>query len=113
MRQLLGVNPVIFALAGMDQMDIERMDQNEGQARGLASIGQPVPPEHAFAANGQIMFVRLDEFEEEVEVIVFDVGVDQFFTLPILDADVHLASVQVDSAVELRCGSIILHTWTQ
>jgi hypothetical protein len=30
--------------------------------------------------------------------------------LAIHDADIHLASVQVDSAVELRGGSIILHT---
>jgi hypothetical protein len=35
--------------------------------------------------------VRLDEFEEEVEVIVFDVGVDEDFAGTIHEADVHLA----------------------
>jgi hypothetical protein len=33
--------------------------------------------------------------------------------LPVHHADIHLASVQIDSAVELRGGSIILHLSTQ
>jgi hypothetical protein len=55
------------------------------------------------------MLVRLDEPEEEVEVIVFDVGVDQLFALAIHDADIHLARVEVDSAVELRGGGVVFH----
>ena len=58
------------------------------------------------------MLVRLNEIEEEFGVVVFDV-VDQLFTLAVYDADVHLVGMQVDSAVELRGGSIILHTLTQ
>jgi hypothetical protein len=59
------------------------------------------------------MFVGFNQFEEEVEVVVFDIGMDQFFSLTVHDADIHLPGVQVDSAVELRGGSIILHTMTQ
>ena len=112
-RELLRIDAVIFAFARVDEMNIEGMDQNEGQACGLTGIGQPIPAEHAFTAHRQVMLVRLNELEEEVEVVVFDVGVDQLFTLTVHDADVHLASMQVDSAVELRGGSIILHTLTQ
>ena len=65
------------------------------------------------AANRQVVFVRTDEFEEELEVVVPDVGVDELFPLAIRDADVHLMRVQIDSAVELRGGCIILHTLIQ
>jgi hypothetical protein len=51
-----------------------------------------------------------DEFEEEFEVVVFDVGVDELLALAIHDADVHWVRVEIDSAVELRGGSVILHT---
>jgi hypothetical protein len=34
--------------------------------------------------------IGFDELEEELEVVVFDVGVDQFLALPVHDADVHL-----------------------
>ena len=56
------------------------------------------------------MLVRLDELEEELEVVVFDVGMDAFLALPIHDADVHLARVQIDSAIEFGGGGVILHT---
>jgi hypothetical protein len=49
--KLLGIDAVILAFAGVDEMDVECVDQNEGQARGSASIGQPIPTEHAFTTN--------------------------------------------------------------
>ena len=72
-----------------------------------------IPAEHAFAAHCQAVLVRLDQLEEVLEVIVFDVGVDQFFALAIHQADVHLAGVQIDSTVELGGGGAILHTLLQ
>jgi hypothetical protein len=35
--------------------------------------------------------------------------VNEFFALAIHDADVHLTRVEIDSAVELSGGSVILH----
>jgi hypothetical protein len=93
--------------------EVERMSQDEGQARGLAGVGQPIPAEHAFAADGETVLVRFGQLKEEAEVIVFDIGVDQFFALPIHDADVHLTRMQIDSAVELGRGGVILHMLTQ
>jgi hypothetical protein len=55
------------------------------------------------------MAVRGDQFKEEVEVIVFDVGVEELLALAIHDADVHLVGMEVDSAVEFRGRGIILH----
>jgi hypothetical protein len=53
-----------------------------------------------FAADRQVVLVRRDEFEEVVKVVVEDIGVDQLFALAVRDADVHLARMQVDSAVD-------------
>ena len=53
--------------------------------------------------------VRVHEFEEEAEVVVADVGMDEDFAGAIHEADVHLAGVEIDSAVEFRGGGIILH----
>ena len=52
------------------------------------------------------MAIGLDELEEVVEVVMADVGVDQLLTLPIHEADVHGAGMQIDSAVEL-CGGLM------
>ena len=84
------------------------MGQDEVQAGLLAGIGQPIPAEHAFGADGQVVAIRRDELEEEVEVIVADVGVDELLAVPIHEADVHLAGVEINSAVELswsRCNT--------
>jgi hypothetical protein len=55
------------------------------------------------------MAIRLDEFEEVIEVVVTDVGMEEFFALAVHEADVHLMGVQVDSAVEFRCRSVVFH----
>ena len=67
------------------------------QSFGLAGIRQPIPAEHAFAADGQVVAIGSDEFEEVVEVVMADIGVEEFFALSIHEAYVHLAGVQVDS----------------
>jgi hypothetical protein len=74
------------------------------------SRGEPVPAEHAFAANGEVVAIGGDEFEEEAEVVVADVGVDEFFALAIHEADVHLAGVEVNSAVEFGGGVVVFHS---
>jgi hypothetical protein len=53
--------------------------------------------------------VRRDELEEVSEVIVPDVGMDELFAVPVHDADVHLAGMEINSAVELGGRSIVFH----
>jgi hypothetical protein len=50
-----------------------------------------------------------DEFEEVFEVVVFDVGVDELFAVPIHEADIHLPGVQINSAVELCGRGVVFH----
>ncbi len=113
MGQLLGVDAVILVFAAVDEVEVERVGEDEGQALGLAGVGQPVQAEHAFGADGEVVAVGFDEFEEVGEVVVLDVAVDQFLALAVHDADVHLVGVKVDFAVVFGGGSIILHTLTQ
>ena len=107
--EFFGIDAVVFVFAAMNGFDIKGVGQHEGQTGGLAGIGQPIPAEHAFGADGEVVAIRLDELEEEVEIVVSDVGVDEFLAVPIHEADVHLVGVEVDSAVELCGGGVILH----
>ena len=38
-----------------------------------------------------------------------DVGVDELLAIPVHDADVHLAGMQINSAVEFRSRGVVLH----
>ena len=61
---LFGVDAVVLVLAAVDGLEVEGVGQDEGEAGGLAGIGQPVPAEHAFAADGQVVAIGRDELEE-------------------------------------------------
>lgn len=109
-REFLGINAVVFVFAAVDGADVEGVDQDEGDAGSLARVGQPIPAEHAFGTDGQVVAVGGEEFEEEVEVVIANVGVDEDFAGPVHEADVHLAGMEINSAVEFGGGSIIFHT---
>jgi len=108
-RQFFGVNTVVLVFAAMNGLEIEGVGQNESQTGSLAGIGEPIPAEHALGTDGQVVAIGGDELEEEFKVVVFDVGVNQFFAVPIHDADVHLPGMEVDSAVELGGGGVVFH----
>ena len=53
---------------------------------------------------------RIGRIEEVVEVVVQDIGVDQFPALAVHDADVYLTRMQIDSAVVFGRGRVIFHS---
>ena len=77
--EFFGVNAVVLVFAAVNGLEVERVGQDEVESGGLAGIGQPIPAEHALGADGQVVAIGRDEFEEEVEVVVVDVGVDELF----------------------------------
>ena len=107
---LFGVNPVVLVFAAVNGLEVERVSQDEVDARRLAGIGEPIPAEHALGADGQIVAIRGDEFEKVGEVVVADVGVDELFAGAVHDADIHLAGMEINSAVEFSGGGVILHS---
>jgi len=111
--ELFGVDAVVFVFAAVNEMEIERVSEHDGQAGGLAGIRQPVPAKHAFGAHGEVVPIGFDQRAEVVEVIVFDVGVDQSLAPAVHDADIHLVRMQIDSAVVFGGGGVILHLCIQ
>src|SRR5262245_42584288 len=88
MGQFLRIDAVILGFAAVNGLEIKGMGQDEGEAGLVAGIGQPVPAEHAFAADGEAVAVGLNAPEEELEIVALDVGVDEDLALAIHDADV-------------------------
>jgi hypothetical protein len=108
-REFLRIDAIVLVFAAVDGAHIEGISENEGDAGSLAGVREPLPAEHAFAADGQVVAIGGDEFEEELEVVVFDVGVNELLALAIHDADVHLPRVEIDSAIVFAGGGVILH----
>ena len=71
-----------------------------------------MPAEEALAADGDIVFPRSDLFEEELEVVVFDVHVQELLAFPVHDADVDGAGMKIDSAVESSSRDVVSHSMT-
>ena len=105
-----GVNAVVLVFAAVNGLEIKGVGQDEMDVGGLAGIGEPIPAEHALGADGQIVAIGRDEFKEVGEVIIPDVGVDEFFAGAVHDADVHLVGMEINSAVEFSGGGVILHS---
>jgi hypothetical protein len=93
----------------------------DGQAQVFADAGQGL--QQRMGTTGDLPGLSLQLLFELEDLVVevadtgqvipaSNVGVDALFALAIHDADVHLVSVQVDSAVELRGGSVVLHVWS-
>ena len=106
----LRVDAVVLVFATVDEVEVERVGQDEGEVGLLAGVSEPVPAEHAFGADAQAVSVRSNELEEVLEVVVLDVAVDQLVALAVHEADVHLPGVQVDSAVVFRGGGVVFHS---
>ena len=109
MGEFFGVDAVVFVFTAMDGAEVEGVSEDERNAGLGAGIGEPIPAEHAFGDDGEVVAVRGDELEEELEVVVADVGVDEDFAGAVHDADIHLARMEIDSAVEFGGRSIVFH----
>ena len=109
MAKFFRVNAVVLVFAAVNGLDVKGMGEHEVDAGRQAGIGEPIPAEHALGTDGQVVAIGGDEFEEVGEVVVFDVGVDKLFAVPIREADIHLAGVEINSAVELGGGGVVFH----
>ena len=83
----------------MDRFHVQRVTEHESDAEFLAQIGDPVPAEHAFDRDDQVLSVGGDGSFEGAgggrQVLVHENG-----AAVILDAEVHRPCVKVDAAVE-------------
>ena len=62
--ELGGVDPIGLGLTAVNELHVEGVAQDEGDAVVLAQVGEPVPGEHALAPDDETVAVRLDGAEE-------------------------------------------------
>jgi hypothetical protein len=74
----------------------------------VTQIGKPVPDEHAFDGNNDILPIRLDG-PEEVLRSGFEVFVQHGLAFLIQDTDIHGSGVQIDAAIILMLPGIESH----
>jgi hypothetical protein len=92
----------------VDGFHIERVAQNEANLVFPAKISDPVPGEHAFNADDQIIPVGFNQLHENLGV-GFDVLVDKDVSLLVQYADIQAAGMQIDTAVMFMCLSVEFH----
>jgi hypothetical protein len=103
-----GINFIVFALAAMDGAHVQGMAQDKGNIFILTQISQPVPGEHTFSADNNILPVLPDGPEKGFRIGP-DVSVQDSFTLPVEDAQIHFVGVQVDSTIKIMLFSVKSH----
>jgi len=98
-RDLGGVDAIVLRFAAVDRLHVQRVAKREGDLVIFAKIGEPIPGEHALAADDEARAIRRDGvakgvgtggqigFEDGVAIVVEDVGE-------------HASCVQIDTTVE-------------
>jgi hypothetical protein len=103
-----GVDAIVLRLAAVNRFHVERMAEREPDRVILAQIGEPVPGEHAFAADDEPRAKGRHGVEEGVGAsgqIAFENGLAGV----IEDVGEHGSCVQVDAGVECVRGFVEAH----
>ena len=98
--ELVGVDAVVLGFPAVDRLHVVGVTEHEVDVGVGAQVGDPVPAEEALNADDEAVEVGFDQFEKAVG-ITGDVAVDDLLAVRVEDAHVHVARVQVDSAVIL------------
>jgi len=106
--ELAGVDLVAFGFALVDVLHGQGVPEDEGDALNFAEVGEPVPGEHALAADDEVFAEGLDGVEEGVGLggqIAFEDG------LALVREDVHEhgSGMQIDAGVELVWLVVVRH----
>jgi hypothetical protein len=84
------------------------MAENEGDVLLNTEISDPVPGEHAFHGDGNVLAIGINDVEKG-SWISFDVLMDHDFAFGVQDAYVHVLCMKVDSAVILVLLGVKFH----
>jgi len=93
----------------MDRFHIEGMAKDEGNAFPGAEVGDPVPGEHAFYGDHDVLTERSNDTEKSFWVCV-DILMNPDIPSGIKDADKHILGMQVDSTIKLVLFGVEFHT---
>ena len=98
--EFAGVDLVALGLAAVDVLHGQGVAEHEGNAFVFAEIGEPVPREHALAADDEVFAKGFDGVEEGVGLggqIAFEDG----FAFGAEDVHEHGSGMQIDAGIEL------------
>jgi hypothetical protein len=92
----------------MNGFHVKSVAEDKGNLFFPAKVSNPIPGEHTFNANDQVIQVGFNHLHECLGV-GFDVLVDQDIPLLIQYADIEAAGMQIDSAVMFVCLGVEFH----
>ena len=109
---LEGVDPVVLGFASVDGLHVEGVAQDEGDLLLGAEVGEPVPGEHALAADDEPFAERRDRIEEGGG-IGRQIAIEERLALSVEDVRVHAPCMEIDAAVVLMLVVVETHdSWT-
>lgn len=92
----------------MDGFHIEGMAKDEGYVFLDTEIGDPVPGEHAFYGDHDVLTERSNDTEKGFWVCV-DILMNPDIPSGIKDADKHILGMQVDSTIKFVLSGVEFH----
>jgi len=107
-RDLVGIDLVVFGLAAVDGFHVQGVTEDKGDTMLFTEIGDPVPGEHAFHRDHNILPEGFYDLEEDF-AIGFDVSVQSDLPCFIEDAEIHFFGMKVDSAIKFVLFSVKSH----
>ena len=95
---LMGIYSVVLSFPAVNSFHVEGMTEDERDPFLLTQIGQPVPGESTFNGDQEIVLILFDHFQKQFPVST-DISVQEDFSSPVNDAEIHGFCMQVDSAI--------------
>jgi hypothetical protein len=92
----------------MNGFHVQGMAQDERYAMHGTEIGDPIPGEHTFHGDDNVLSERLDDLEENFS-ICFDISVQPDLPGFIQDAEIHFFGMKVDSAIKFVLFGVKSH----
>jgi hypothetical protein len=92
----------------VDGFHIEGMAENEGEVLLDTEIGDPVPSEHAFDSDHDVLTEGSKGTEKSFRVCV-DILMNPDIASGIKDTDKHISGMQVDSTIKLVLLGVEFH----
>ena len=105
---LPGVDLVVLGLAAVDGLHVEGVAQREGDGVVFAKVGEPVPGEHALAADDQAGAIRRDGVEKGLR-LGGQVALQDGLAVRVEHVGVQASGMEIDAAVECVGGVVEAH----
>src|SRR3990172_5782954 len=105
---LEGVDLIVFGFSSVNRFHVEGMAENEGDIFLGTEIGDPVPGEHAFDGDHDILPEGSNGTEKSFRLCV-DVLMDPDVTSRVDNTNKHIFGMQIDSTIKLVLLGVEIH----